>query len=58
MIPYLSFDSKSIKHILSLKKHHSCPDEHDSDFPLFFKGKKGTTAIDVALEYNQIKSVN
>ena len=30
----------------------------DSDFPVFYKNEKGMSAIDTALEKNQIRSVN
>lgn len=54
MIPYLAFDSRSIRTLLSEEneKHFS------ADFPVFYKNQDGTSAIDVCLGNNQIRSVN
>ena len=54
MIPYLAFDSRSIRTLLSddNKKYFS------ADFPVFYKNQDGTSAIDVCLGNNQIRSVN
>jgi len=50
----LAFDSRSIKNLLN--------DENEkffgNEFPIFFKNDKGESALDTALNYNQIRSVN
>lgn len=53
MIPFLSFDQRSIKHILDDKWSHLI----DKDFPLFYMNEDGKNAIDIALENNQLRSV-
>lgn len=60
MIPYLSFDARSLLHLLQKN------DENDAffkannfeKFPVFYKNLDGKSAIDVASENNQIRSVN
>lgn len=54
MVSYLAFDNRSIKSLLDDKNI----DYFDSKFPLFFKNEKAESAIDIALSYNQIRSVN
>ncbi len=48
MVQYLSFDSRSIKNLLSCEY-----DKYfDSKFPIFFKNEEGKSGIDVALDMN------
>lgn len=54
MLPYIAFDSKSIRELLSPKNEKY----FDEEFPLFYKNERGRSAIDTALENNQIRSVN
>lgn len=54
MVSYLAFDTKSIRSLLS----ESNSDYFQSDHPIFYKNEDGTSAIDVALQNNQIRSVN
>jgi hypothetical protein len=54
MMPYLAFDSNSIKHLLSSKNEAYFTNK----FPLFYKNEDGQTAIDQALDMNQIRSIN
>ena len=54
MVSYLAFDSKSIKSLLSEENSKFFNDK----FPVFYKNEDQTTAIDVSLEMNQIRSVN
>lgn len=54
MVKYLAFDTKSIRSLLDEKNH----DYFQSDFPIFYKNEDGSSAIDVALQNNQIRSVN
>ena len=54
MIYYLSFDNRSIKNLLDSSNHK----HFDSQFPIFFKNERGSSALDTALNYNQIRSVN
>ena len=54
MIQSISFDSKSIEYLLS----ENNKDFFDKEFPIFFKNDDGRSAIDLALKYNQIQSVN
>lgn len=54
MIPYLAFDSRSIRTLLSEENH----EYFSEDFPVFYKNRDGTSAIDVCLGNNQIRSVN
>lgn len=54
LVSYLAFDNHSIDHILH--------DEHEEffpkDFPIFYRNEEGKSAIDTALDANQIRSVN
>ena len=54
MVSYLAFDNRSIKSLLDTKNQEYFNDK----FPLFFKNEQGESAIDIALRYNQIRSVN
>jgi hypothetical protein len=54
LIYYLAFDNRSIKNLLDHKNEKYFSD----NFPIFFKNEKGTSALDTALNYNQIRSVN
>ena len=54
MVSYLAFDNRSIKSLLDDKNINYFNDR----FPLFFKNEQGESAIDIALSYNQIRSVN
>ena len=48
MIPFLSFDQRSIKHILD-EKNKSL---FSKEFPLFYMNEEGKNPIDIALENN------
>jgi hypothetical protein len=48
MIPYLAFDSRSIRSLLSTENKKYFSDE----FPVFYKNPDGKSAIDVALANN------
>lgn len=54
LINHLASDSKSVKLLLddSNKEHF------DDEFPLFYKQRDGRSAIDAALDANQVRSVN
>lgn len=54
LVPYLAFDARSMRTLLSDKNKKYFNDE----FPLFYKNEEGRSAIDTALENNQIRSVN
>lgn len=54
MIPYISFDMRSIACILSEKNTQY----FDKKFPIFYAGEDGNSPIDIALENDQIRSVN
>ena len=54
MVSYLAFDNRSIKSLLGCKNEAY----FDSKFPLFFRNDLGTSAIDIAVHHNQIRSVN
>ena len=54
MVQYLSFDSRSIKRLLSKENAQYFSEE----FPVFFKNEQGKSGLDVALDLNQIRSVN
>lgn len=54
MVSYLAFDNRSIKSLLDSKNEKFFNDK----FPLIFKNEQGESAIDTALNYNQIRSVN
>jgi hypothetical protein len=54
MVSYLAFDNRSIKSLLDKNNK----DFFNDKFPLFFKNEQGESAIDIALRYNQIRSVN
>lgn len=53
LIPYLSFDYNSIKHLLTNKENVQY---YDKRYPLFFLSG-GRSAIDIALENNLLRSV-
>ena len=50
----MSFDNRSIKNLLDDKNNAF----FDDKFPIFFKNERGTSALDTAMNYNQIKSVD
>lgn len=54
LLNYISFDSRSMKLLLS-EDNNQC---FDDKYPLFYKNEKGFSDIDLALERNQIRSVN
>jgi len=54
MVSYLAFDSRSIKALLSEENSKY----FNSKFPVFYKNEDQSTAIDISLEMNQIRSVN
>lgn len=54
MISYLAFDSKTMKELLDKEENFKY---FDKRFPVFYKNEDGTTALDLALEHNQIRSV-
>ena len=54
MVSFLAFDNRSIKELLS--EHNK--EYFTSKYPIFYKNKNGGSAIDVALENNQIRSVS
>ena len=54
MTIHLAFDNRSIKKLLSPKNRKYFSDE----FPIFYQNRDKRTAIDVALDRNQIKSVD
>ena len=54
MIPYISFDMRSIANILNEKN----TEYFDKKFPIFYAGEDGNSPIDIALENDQIRSVN
>jgi hypothetical protein len=58
MVPYLSFDSRSVKSILSPEHDEYFRNNNFDRFPVFYKNQDGRSAIDVAAENNQIRSVN
>lgn len=53
MIPFISFDQMSIKHLLDNKNNR---EYYDQKFPLFYS-TNGRSAIDIALENNLLRSV-
>ena len=54
MISYLAFDSRSTRTLLDTSKERV----FGTQFPVFYKNEDGRSAIDVALQNNQIRSVN
>jgi len=54
LVPFLAFDARSMRSLLD-KNNKSY---FDDEFPLFYKNNDGRSAIDTALENNQIRSVN
>jgi hypothetical protein len=54
LLSYLAFDRVSIKELLSDKNQKYV----DRSFPLFYKNPDQRSAIDLALDLNQIESVN
>ena len=53
MVSYLAFDNRSIKELLDDKNSQFFSDK----YPVFYKNEDGTSAIDAALDNNQIRSV-
>jgi hypothetical protein len=58
MVPYLSFDSRSLLHLLSEDNQEFFKEHKFDKFPVFYKNPDGGSAIDVASANNQIRSVN
>ena len=58
MVPYLSFDAKSLLHLLSEDNHEFFKENNVNKYPVFYKNPDGGSAIDVASANNQIRSVN
>ena len=54
LVPYLAFDARSMRSLLG--DHNR--EYFNGEFPLFYKNEQGRSAIDTALENNQIRSVN
>jgi len=54
LIPYIAFDSRSMNRLLS----DSNSEYFNDEFPVFYKNEDGTSAIDTALDNNQVNSVN
>lgn len=54
LLSYLAFDRVSIKELLSDKNQQYV----DRNYPLFYKNPDQRSAIDLALDLNQIESVN
>jgi hypothetical protein len=54
MLQYIAFDYRSMRSLLDSKNEQY----FSSKFPLFYKNENGTSAIDVALDKNLIRSVN
>lgn len=54
MVSYLAFDNRSIKELLNDKNKEYFNDK----YPVFYKNEDGSSAIDSALDSNQIRSVN
>lgn len=54
MVSYLAFDNRSIKELLDAQNSRY----FNSKYPIFYKNKDGNSAIDLALEGNQIRTVN
>jgi len=55
MVSYLAFDSRTIKCLLDNQENYQY---FDKKYPVFYKNEDQTTAIDVSLDMNQIRSVN
>lgn len=58
MVPYLAFDARSLLHLLGEENHEYFTANDFDQFPVFYKNRDGGSAIDVASENNQIRSVN
>lgn len=58
MVPYLAFDAKSLLHLLGDQNHEYFHANNFDQFPVFYRNQDGGSAIDVATEKNQIRSVN
>ena len=54
MTIHLAFDNRSIKRLLSPKNEKYFDEEN----PIFYPNKDRRTAIDIALDNNQVKSVD
>lgn len=54
LVSYLAFDNRSIKELLDDKNKEYFNDK----YPVFYKNEDGSSAIDSALDNNQIRSVN
>ena len=53
MLPYLAFDQRSVKDLLDDKNEES----FSSEFPLFFLNKEGKSALDIAVQLDQVRSM-
>ena len=58
MVPYLAFDARSLAHLLRPENADFFLNNSFDEFPVFYKNPDGGSAIDVASENNQIRSVN
>jgi len=58
MVPYLAFDARSLAHLLRPENADFFAKNSFDEFPVFYKNPDGGSAIDVAAENNQIRSVN
>lgn len=54
LLAYVAFDRKSVKHLLSDENQKHV----DPQYPLFYKNRDRRSAIDSALDLNQIQSLN
>ena len=52
MVPYLSFDAKSLLHLLSEDNHEFFKANNVDKYPVFYKNPDGGSAIDVASANN------
>jgi len=53
LVSYLAFDTNSIEILLNEKNHRAV----DKKYPIFYKNKDGRSAIDNAIQFKQIRSV-
>ena len=60
MLPFLAFDSLSIQTLLgdNDKNRQHFTELSEKHYPIFFRNRTGRSAIDQALEDNQLASVN
>jgi len=54
-LSYLSFDAHAMHSLLDYEKN---TEYFTTEYPLFFKNENGLSAIDTALDHNQIHSIN